>query len=82
MHGMLDDCRENGYGLNLLTIEVGSQGFLHYSSFDSLCKLAQSWRCRQEALETDIIMTSVQESYHIWCKQNWTEAEIGPEQYA
>ena len=70
---LLDDCRAKGYSATLLTLEVGSRGFLHCSSFDSLYKLVPSRRCHQEALETDIVKTCVQESYRIWCKRNWSE---------
>ena len=70
---LLDDCRAKGYSAMLLTLEVGSRGFLHCSSFDSLYKLVPSRRCHQEALETDIVRKCVQESYRIWCKRNWSE---------
>ena len=73
-HGLLEDCRANGYTANL-TVEVGSRGFLHCKSFDSLCKFVPSKRCEQEALEEEIIRTCVQESYRVWCKRNWREAE-------
>ena len=75
-HGLLEDCRENGYTANLLTIEVGSRGFLHCSSFDSLYRLVPSRRHEQEALEAEIVRACLQESYRIWCKRNWKEAEI------
>ena len=66
------------YTANLLTIEVGSRGFLHCSSFDSLYRLVPSKRHEQEALEADIVRACLQESYRIWCKRNWKEAEIQP----
>ena len=45
--------REEGYGYaaNLLTIEVGSWGFLHCSSFNSLYRLVQPSKCEQVALK-------------------------------
>ena len=77
-HGLLEDCRENGYTANLPTIEMGSRGFLHCSSFDSLYRLVPSRRREQEALEAEIVRACLQESYRIWCKRNWKEAEIQP----
>ena len=74
-HGLLGDCRANGYSANPLTVEVGSRGFLHCRSFDGLCKFVPSKRCEQEALEEEIIRTCVQESYRVWCKRNCREAE-------
>ena len=41
-HGLLEDCRANGYIAKLLTVEVGSRGFLHCRSFDSLYKFVPS----------------------------------------
>ena len=58
-----------------LTVEVGSRGFLHCNSFNSLYELAPCRRQEQEALEADIIKICAQESYRIWCKRNWKEAE-------
>ena len=75
-HGLLEGCRENGYTANLLTIEVGSRGFLHCNSFDILYRLVPSRRHEQEALEAEIVRACLQESYRIWCKRNWKEAEI------
>ena len=73
---LLSDCKANGYTADLLTIEVGSRGFLHCSSFDSLYRLVPARRQDQEALEAEIIKICVQESYRIWCKRNWKEADI------
>ena len=42
-YDLLDDCRTNGYGANLLKIKVGSRGFLH-------CRTLHD----KEALKTDI----------------------------
>ena len=74
-HGLLEDCRANGYTANLLTVEVGSRGFLHCRSFDSLYRFVPSRICEQEALEEEIIRICIQESYRVWCKRNWREAE-------
>ena len=75
---LLSECKANGYTADLLTIEVGSRGFLHCSSFDSLYRLVPARRQDQEALEGDIIKICVQESYRIWCKRNWKEADTQP----
>ena len=70
---LLDDCRAKGYAARLLTLEVGSRGFLHCSSLNSLYELVPSRKCHQEALEADIVQKCLQESYRIWCKRNWKE---------
>ena len=73
---LLSDCKANGYSANLLTVEVGSRGFLHCNSFNSLYDLVPDGRRQdQEALETEIIQICTQESYPIWCKRNWKETE-------
>ena len=73
---LLDDCRAKGYAARLLTLEVGSRGFLHCSSLNSLYELLPSTKCHQEAqeaLEADNVRKCLQESYRIWCKRNWKE---------
>ena len=62
---MLKDCKTDGYTANLLTVKVGSRGFIHYSCFDSLYKLVPSKRCKQEALEAEIVRICMQESYTV-----------------
>ena len=61
---------------NLITIEVGSRGFLHLVSLQELYKALDhppSRECRR--LEEELVKTVLHHSHLIWCKRNWRQAE-------
>jgi potassium voltage-gated channel Eag-related subfamily H protein 8 len=71
---LLNTCKARGYAANLLTVEVGSRGFVHATSFDSLFSVFPANRSEREMLERDVVRKSIEQSYKIWCKRNWREA--------
>ena len=61
---------------NLITIEVGSRGFLHLVSLQELYKALDhppSRECRR--LEEELVKTVLHHSHLIWCKRNWRQTE-------
>jgi hypothetical protein len=70
---LVDSCRKAGYGVNLITIEVGSREFINASSFDALYAAFPAKRAEQGSLEKEVIRVCLLHSYRIWCKRNWRE---------
>ena len=70
---LLDACREAGYTTTFLSIEVGSRGFIHTASFDSLYASFPANHNKRDSLERDVVRRCLQESYRIWTKRNWKE---------
>ena len=74
-HDLLVECSTT-FTANLITIEVGSRGFLHLSSLQELYKAldhppsGDRWR-----LEEEVVKTVLHHSHIIWCKRNWRESE-------
>ena len=66
-------CGQAGYSATLLTVEVGSRGFINSSSFNTFHSTFPAKRTVQELLEKDVVRKCLLESYRIWCKRNWKE---------
>ena len=66
-------CRQAGYSATLLTVEVGSRGFINSSSFYTFYSKFPAKRTVHESLEKDVVRKCLLESYRIWCKRNWKE---------
>ena len=64
-------CQVNGRCATIITIEVGSRGFLHMPGFQQLYKLAKAKKNEIVSFELDVIRTAVTGSHNIWCKRNW-----------
>ena len=56
---------------SIITLEVGSRGFLSTVGFQQLFKLLQAKAKDRQNFEIDIIKHVVASSYDIWCKRNW-----------
>ena len=56
---------------SIITLEVGSRGFLSITGFQQLYQLVQAKATDRAAFERDIIRHVVSSSYDIWCKRNW-----------
>jgi hypothetical protein len=69
-------CQEAGYKANILTIEVGSRGFINTPSFNALYEAFPAKRYQCKALEKDVVRKCILESYRIWCKRNWKEPSV------
>ena len=56
---------------SIITLEVGSRGFLSITGFQQLYRLVQAKATDRAAFEHDIIRHVVSALYDIWCKRNW-----------
>ena len=56
---------------SIITLEVGSRGFLSIAGFQQLYQLVQAKATDRAAFERNIIRHVVSSSYDIWCKRNW-----------
>ena len=72
-------CQEAGYKADILTIEVGSRGFINTPSFNALYEAFPAKQYQREALEQDVVCKCILESYRIWCKLNWKEPSVAGE---
>ena len=52
---LLGTCRDAGYKTNLLTLEVGSRGFINIHNFDKLYQSFPATRVKQTALEKEVV---------------------------
>ena len=57
---------------HLITIEVGSRGFINATSFDKLySQLSNSKQSERRELEVEISRKVIARSHDIWCQRNW-----------
>ena len=70
---LLGACRDAGYKDNLLTLEIGSRGFVHTASFDTLYQSFPATKAKQVALEREVVRMCLLQSFRVWCKRNWKE---------
>ena len=63
-------CRQS-HNTSIITLEVGSRGFLSTAGFQQLYRLVQAKASDRATFEQDIIKHVVSASYDIWCKRNW-----------
>ena len=59
------------FGGWIITLEVGSRGFLNTTGFQQLYRLVQAKASDRATFECDIVRHVVLSSYDIWCKRNW-----------
>ena len=57
----------------IITLEVGSRGFIEMEGFRQLYKLLNTRASQKSTFETDLIRHVVLASYDIWCKRNWIQ---------
>ena len=57
---------------NIITLEVGSRGFLCMEGFQQLYRLLHAKAKDRQSFELDMIRHVVTCSYNIWCKRNWS----------
>ena len=62
---LLGTCRDASYKANLLTLEVGSRGFIHTNSFDKLYHSFPAARAKQVALEKEVVRTCLLQSFRV-----------------
>ena len=56
---------------SIITLEVGSRGFLYMEQFQKLYQLLRAKRSDIQSFELDIIRHVIVSSYDVWCKRNW-----------
>ena len=67
----LSNACEQSHSTSIITLEVGSRGFLSTGGFQQLYRLVQAKASDRAAFERDMIQHVVSSSYDIWCKRNW-----------
>ena len=69
-HELSNACGHS-HNTSIITLEVGSRGFLNTTGFQQLYRLVQAKASDRATFERDIIRHVVLSSYDIWCKRNW-----------
>ena len=70
---LLARCTASNRVSKLITLEIGSRGFLNASSFDHLYHcLKPSKQQERRVTEKDIIKKCIVHSHDIWCRRNWS----------
>ena len=57
----------SGHDTTIVTMEVGSRGFLNTAGFTQLYKLVKANAAARTALEKEAIKRAITGSYQIWC---------------
>ena len=73
---LLEECQKSGFTASLITIEVGSRGFLNTDSFNQLYQLIKSNKSPRTDFEKKIVRTCLICSFDIWCKRNWKDTKL------
>ena len=55
----------------VITLEVGSRGFINTDGFQDLYRLLKPKASERRSFECDVIGRTITGSYNIWCKRNW-----------
>ena len=70
---LLARCRTTRHA-HLITIEVGSRGFINATCFDKLySQLSNSKQSERRELEAEITRKVIARSHDIWCQRNWLD---------
>ena len=71
---LVDEIEENGFTVDLITVEVGSRGFVKFESF---CRLNELLGATQKELSNflvDVAKATIINSFHIWTLRNcWSD---------
>ena len=68
-------CRGNRFRTTLVTVEVGSRGFLHKRSLNNFYTLVKAPYKDKLALEKEMIHGAISGSFRIWCRRNWLHSD-------
>ena len=68
-------CRGNGFRTTLVTVEVGSRGFLHKRSLNNFYTLVKATQNDKLAMEKEMIHRAILVSFRIWCRRNWLHSD-------
>ena len=67
---LVDEIEENGFTVDLVTIEVGARGFLKYESFRRLNEVLGVDRKEFFTLLLDVAKVTIKNSFRIWTQRN------------
>ena len=67
---LVDEIKENGFTVDLVTIEVGARGFLKYESFRRLNEVLGADRKEFFTLLLDVAKVTIKNSFRIWTQRN------------
>ena len=69
-HGLVNDVKKNGFDVDLITIEVGSRGFVCPDGFDQLKDSIIASSRQIKDLMLNVSMAAITGSYKIWTSRN------------
>ena len=67
---LVDEARGNGYTTKLVTLEVGSRGFINTSSFDDIRRYLVASRQEWRSFLQEVSKLAITGSYRIWTSRN------------
>ena len=67
---MVDEIKGNGFTVDLITVEVGACGFVHYDSFRCLNELLGATQKELTNLVVGVAKVTIKNSFHIWTQRN------------
>ena len=68
----LREACSHSHQASIVTLEVGSHGFVATDSFHQLYKILKVKAREKRVFECEVIKHTIVCSYNIWCKRNWT----------
>ena len=66
----MDEVEQNGYTVDMITIEVGSRGFVNFDSFRNLVDAMGATQKELHHLLLSVSSTAIKESFTIWTNRN------------
>ena len=69
-HDLLEVCSANGYSTSLVTLEVGSRGFINIRGFDQLFQFFSLFREDKLNLLRAVAREAILQSHRIWAVRN------------
>ena len=70
---LVESCRWSGFQATLITVEVGSRGFIHVPGLTELYKIVNASSKARSELDREVIHQAIGGPFRIWCKRNWRE---------
>ena len=66
----MEDVKQNGYEVDLITLEVGSRGFIYMEGFRQLKDILLLTRSQLQLLTRHVSAAAITGSYKIWTSRN------------
>ena len=67
---LVEEVEDNGYDVDLVTVEVGSRGFANYDSFRRLNEIIGAPKTELHKLIGSVAATAIKQSFQIWTSRN------------